>query len=706
MKKLFQSLNNGKIFCEEVPVPSISEDEILIKTKLSLISTGTEKMLIDFGKSNLIKKAINQPERVKQALNKISTDGIIPTYTSIKSKLNTPLPMGYCNIGIIEKIGKNINNFSIGQRVISNGSHAEYVSVKKNLCALVPDEIDDHDAVFTILGSIALNSIRDAKVSIGETIVVYGLGVLGLLTSQILLANGCNVIGLDIDEEKLKIANQYGIETFNSLEVSSIQNNIKNLTGGFGADAVILTLNSNSNEPLSISCELCRQNARIVLLGIIGNQFDRNLFYKKGLKFNVSMSYGPGRYDEIYENKGIDYPIGYVRWTENRNFYAFLKLLKDKKVSTKELVSNEYNLENYHSAYEEIKNSKKLGIILKYNFNKNSNLSNKISSNKKINFQVENEKIVLDFIGPGNHAKINLLPHLANNKNIVLNDICSKNGDNAKFVGKKFKFCNYLSDSNEIFKSRKSNTIFISSRHDTHFNFVKKSILNFKHVFVEKPLCLNLSELEELRTLYSEHRKKLIMVGFNRRFSPLILEMKKLLKNISNPKNIIINVNAGHIDSSHWVKDLDIGGGRILSEVCHFIDLATYLAESEIVEYYKIKSPANNEDIFTFTIKFLDNSLANIHYYSNGHPLKSKEVIEVSAGGKQLILENFIKLKGYGFTNFKSKRLFRQNKGHKEMINSFINSILYTGKPTISFDEIYSVSKTTIELANFEKKIY
>ena len=702
MKQLFQKFSDGKIFIEELPLPSINDNEILINSKLSLISSGTEKMLLDFGKSSLIGKALNQPERVKQVISKAKTDGIVSTYDAVKSKLDNPSPLGYCNFGIIEKIGSKVKGFKLGDRVISNGPHSDFVVVTQNLCSKVPDSVKSEEAVFTVLGSIALNAVRNAQISIGETVVVYGLGLLGLLTAQILIASGCKVIGIDVVEKKLQIADKLGVHTIDgNIDTNAIIHDCTITSNRQGADAVMLTLSTNSNLPMSIACNICRQRGNIVLVGNIGNQFDRNLLYNKELNFKVSMSYGPGRYDDNYEKKGLDYPIGFVRWTENRNFEAILKLFEDKKISINDLISAKFDFSDFQKAYQEINNQESLGILLNY---ENNHLSEKQDTINLNNSHIDkSKKIIIDFIGSGSHASRHLLPNLSKNKNIALNSVCSKNGASSSFQGKKFNFKKSTTNFEQLFSDNSSNCIFIASNHDSHSFYVKKSIISLKHIFVEKPLCLNISELNEIKDLYEKQKnKKLLMVGFNRRFSPLAVKMSKLLRKTKEPMQIIINVNAGQIDENHWTQDQFLGGGRIIGEVCHFIDLTTFISGSKIIKSHRSSVNLVNEDIHTFNFSFENGSIATIHYYSNGHKDLPKENIEVRVSGKVLVLNNFISLKGYGWSNFSSIKLFKQNKGHKEMIDKFINAITEIGTSPIPIDEIFETSKISFNLANYE----
>lgn len=692
MKKVILNIKNGEISLVTIPIPKISNGNILVKTNKSLISIGTEKMLIDFGKSNYIKKALQQPKRVTQVLNKISTDGIFPTYDAIRNKLDDPIPLGYSNVGIVAE--SNVSDFSVGDRVISNGSHSEYVSVPKNLTAKIPDNVDDVSASFTVLGSIGLQGIRLLEPKLGESVVVYGLGLIGLLSCQILEANGCNVIGIDIDPNKCNVAKKIGIKVIQSDEIESVISEVRQITNNYGADSILITAKTSNNDIIHASAEMCKKKGKIVLIGDIGLNLDRNDFYEKEISFQVSSSYGPGRYDPIYEQKNIDYPYAYVRWTAQRNFDAILKLMSLGKIKVENLITNEYPLDKILEAYDSVKDPKTLGTIINYHSNKNHINENKLLKIKQLNIVSSQKKISLGFVGTGAYAKRFLLPQLKKKK-LYLKTAVSKNGLSAMLAAKKFGFEFCSSNPMDIFLDKKINTVFIATHHNTHAKFVEKSIIEKKNIFVEKPLAINHEEIEYITKVINEDTK--LMVGFNRRFSPLIQKTKIILNKTKVPSSIVYTINAGQVESSHWTVNKDIGGGRIVGEVCHFLDLVRYLANSEILKWNAINLD-KIKDCLSIQLKFKNGSIATINYFTNGNNKYSKENIEIFNNGKIIKINNFRKLIFYGYKGLKNVNLWSQNKGQKECISAFIESINNNSPSPIPINELIEVTKVAIDI--------
>jgi len=708
LKQIFQSLENGETYIADLAVPCVKDGEILIKTNKSLISAGTEKMLKEFGKSNLLEKALNNQDKVKEALSKLKSDGLISTYEAINSKLNNPIPLGYCNVGVIEDIGKGVKGFKIGDRVVSNGYHAEYVSVPMNLCAKIPDNITDNSAVFTVLGAIGLQGIRLAKPSFGEIFVVSGLGIIGLITAQILKANGCKVIGVDPDTKRTKLAASFDIETFNFDNCSNYKNFIDKYSNGNGIDGVIITASTKSNKPIEIASQICRKRGRIILVGISGLKLNRDYFYKKELKFQVSCSYGPGRYDSSYEKFSNDYPIGFVRWTEQRNFDAILSALANKSIRTEELISHKFDIGDSIKAYDLLDSDENhLGILLNYPNKSSSNKYTELKPKKNIliNKKIQIDKnISISFIGAGNYASRVLIPAFAK-QNIELETLFSRNSIDHLKISKNFKFKNLTTNADDIFKNKSSNTVIIASRHDSHYLYLEKSLKRFKNIFIEKPLCLKLEELNQIENIYNSLLEKgsqpIVMIGFNRRFSPLIKKLKKILELIDDKKSFIYTCNAGYIDPNHWTQDPNIGGGRLIGEACHFVDLLVFLANSKIdkINITSMEDIKYFPDTFTINLKFLDGSIGTIHYYSNGHKSYPKENLEVFSGGSIFKLENFRKLNAWGYPGFKRKTLFVQDKGQLSCVSEFINSIRNSKDSPINFDEIIHIHRKIIEVS-------
>ncbi len=701
MKKILQDLNSGQTNLLDLPIPQNSPSNLLIQTSRSLISQGTEKMIIDFGKSNYFGKLVNQSERIPEVINKIKTDGLSSTIDAVYSKLNTPIELGYSNVGRVIEVGRDINGYQVGDRVVSNGSHAEIVSVPKNLCCKIPDGVDDDTASFTVLGAISLQGIRLANISLGERVVVIGLGTIGLLTLQILLGQSCQVLVMDIDDEKLSLAHSMGAKTHNINDDDTLYEVINEFTNNNGVDAVLITANTKEKNLISKAAQISRKRGRIILVGVVGLDFKRDDFYEKELTFQVSCSYGPGRYDPSYEENGVDYPIGYVRWTEQRNFETVLNMMLERKIKIDHLLSHRFKLEDYKKAYDLLDQNKTrtsaTGIILEYEADQSSiNLSKTkiIKSNiRSTNFD---NKINVGVIGSGKYLTSKLLPFLKNKK-VFFNTISSKNGVSSNVYGKKYGFYKNTTEVEEIIEDKDINTVFIGTRHDTHADLVNKLLKKNKNIFVEKPLALNFSELELIKKNYANYNGRL-MVGFNRRFSPLIKMTKQLLDKSETKKSFIYTINAGYTEPNNWVNNLKQGGGRIIGEVCHFIDLLIYLTNSFVKDWHLSNLLCENNDVITVSLIFENGSIGSIHYFSNGNNKYQKERLEIFSGKKILQLNNFKNLYGYGWKSFKKNNLWQQNKGQKECISAFIDSI-YNKSETIPFEELIHVSSLAIEIS-------
>lgn len=689
MKQIIQSFKSGETILEEVPTPLVKSGSVLIQTSKSLVSLGTERMLVEFGKSNLISKARQQPDKVKQVLDKIKTEGLVPTLEAVFNKLGEPLPLGYCNVGRVIAVGDGVSEFKVGDRVASNGQHAEFVCIPKNLVAKIPDNIEDSEAVFTVIGSIGLQGIRLINPTFGETIVVIGLGLIGLLTAQMLYANGCRVIGVDIDKNKLELARKWGIETLNPIESNSVKE-VLELTNGIGCDGLVITASAKSNDIIAQAAQMSRKRGRIVLVGVIGLNISRADFYEKELSFQVSCSYGPGRYDEEYESRGNDYPLPYVRWTEKRNFEAILQAISSRKINVKELITEEIPLEDYLKVYGEIGNNKSIASILTYSSQISSANNNTITISSN-NFQ--QSKGVIGIIGAGNFTKMTMLPALKKlNANFKI--IASQGGVSGNSVAKKYNFSLSTTDYKEIFKDSEVDIVMITTRHNKHASMVIDALEANKNVFVEKPLALNENELNEIITAYNKS-KSTLTVGFNRRFSPHIIKMKNLLGN--SQMNIIATMNAGFIPANVWVQDMQVGGGRIIGEACHYMDLMIYLTGHKIVSVCMNamgNNPSENTDNASILLKFENGSTGVINYFSNGSKSYAKERIEVFSQERVLVMDNFIITKGYGFKGFSNLKT-RLDKGHKNQFEKLINQVKTGGNALIPFDEIINTTRAS-----------
>jgi len=707
MKQVLQNLKNGETQIVDVPVPKVSPGSLLIKTERSLVSLGTERMLVEFGKAGIINKARQQPDKVKQVANKLKTDGIIPTVKAVRAKLDSPLPLGYCNTGVVISIGEGVEGYKIGDRVVSNGHHAEFVVVPEKLCAVIPDNVDYNNAVFTVVSAIALQGIRLANPTIGETFAVIGLGLIGLLSIQILKANGCNVIGIDLDNKKLKLAKSYGIDVINANDIENPDRDISWVNDGQGIDGALITVATSSNDPVHNAAQMCRKRGRIILVGVTGLELQRSDFYEKELSFQVSCSYGPGRYDTSYEQNGNDYPFGLVRWTEQRNFKAILDLLSRGLINVEKLITNQYQIQDIEEGYKEaLSDETTLGMIIDYNSNNEVEIEHTIPIASNLTIHNTNQEVVVGVIGAGNFTGQFVLPNLAKSS-AILHSIASKDGISSTHLGKKYNFKYSTTDPNDILENPDINTVFITTRHNTHAEFVIQGIENHKKVFVEKPLAINKSELKTISTTIEDANTPFLMVGYNRRFSPLVVKMYELLAKEKNPKSIIMTVNAGFIPTEHWVQDTSVGGGRIIGEACHFIDLIRYLTGSSIIDYSanflssgNVKSVIN--DIVNINLKLKDGSTGSIQYFANGHKSFPKERLEVFSNGKILQLDNFKRLNSFGWPGFSGKRLFNQDKGHLGCISSFISAIDNNAPAPIQIDELLEIAEVTLNIAAME----
>ncbi len=755
MKQLLQSLKTGVGEVVDVPAPAPSSGQLLIATSFTLVSAGTERMLVDFGKANLLEKVRQQPDKVKQVLEKVRTDGLMPALNAVRSKLDQPLALGYCNAGVVIQSGAE--GFAVGDRVVSNGNHAELVRVPKNLCAKIPDSVDDESASFTVLAAIGLQGIRLAQPTIGEAFVVQGLGLIGLMTVQMLRANGCRVLGIDFDSARCELARQFGASTVDLSKGKDAIAAATEFSRDYGVDAVLICASTKSNEVVHQAAKMCRKRGRIVLVGVVGLNLRRDDLYKKELSFQVSASYGPGRYDPAYEEQGHDYPIGFVRWTQQRNFEAVLDMMAAGTLNVKPLITHRFAIDDAAKAYELLDTASALGIVIEYSGGGSRDRTVVISRGPKGDVaihapngsplgsaaRVDDLNPVIGFIGAGNYASRILIPAFKQN-GVELDTLASSTGVSSMHHGRKAGFAQATTDLNAIWNSPRINTVVIATRHNSHASQVIAALKAGQHVFVEKPLCLTLGELEEIRAACGSPRaysrrdddsnsvmaspegawqstaatvRPILMLGFNRRFSPHIQQIKQLLDTVSAPKSYIMTVNAGAISADHWTQDPQSGGGRIIGEACHFIDLLRFLAAAPITEFDRNFMASATRDTATITLKFADGSVGTIHYFANGSKSFPKERLEVFTAGRVLALDNFRKLNGYGWPGFSKMNLWSQDKGQVACVKAFVDSIRHRDKvePThhrevvhqslrssgpIPLPEIFEVAEVTIKLAS------
>ena len=709
MKQVLQKFSDGTTQVVDVPRPRCKARHILIQTTYSLISVGTERSLVSFGRANYIDKARQQPDKVKEVLNKVKTDGLMPTIEAVRSKLDQPIPMGYSNVGIILEIGSGVTSFKVGDRVLSSGPHAEIVCVPINLTAKIPDDVEDEDAVFTVLGAIALQGLRLSEPTFGDTVAVIGLGLVGLMCAQLAKANGCRVIGFDFDAEKVALAKTFGVEAIAFTDPLDAIKQSDKFSRGKGVDISLVAAASPNSDPMIMAANMCRQKGRLIQVGVTELDIPRDIMFKKELVLKVSCSYGPGRYDSSYEDDGIDYPFNYVRWTEQRNFGAVLDTLATKNIVVSPLLSHRYTISDAAQAYELLMNDRSaLGILLEYPSDSTS-----VEQSQKRILKVASApqsmkvgQVVIGALGAGNHAGRTLLPAFKK-AGARLKTIASSQGLTGTHVGNKLGFELNTTDCDLMMADDEINTIVIATQHNSHARFVIQALEAGKNVFVEKPLALNQQELDDIHMAYLAAGARGIlpklMIGYNRRFSPLTQKMKEIVSRSPTPFSMIYTCNAGAIPADFWLQDPELGGGRIIGEACHFIDIARFMADSPIenIQAAAMKQPegvTDCQDTASITVVFENGCIASIHYFANGHKSFAKERIEVFQGEQITVIDNFRALIGFGVPGFKKKKLLRQNKGQVECCQAFVKSIEKGIENPVSYEEQMEVSQACLEI--------
>lgn len=710
MKQILQSLRTGVTEVADVPCPAPAAGRILIRSSRTLISSGTERMLADFGRAGFIEKARQQPDKVRLVLDKVRTDGLMPTLDAVRGKLDQPLALGYCNVGRVLQVGAGVTNFNVGDRVVSNGKHAEIVSVPPNLCARIPDAVSDEDASFTVLGAIALQGIRLAQPTLGESFTVIGLGLIGLLTVQLLRAHGCRVLAVDFDRKRLALAAAYGAELVDLSTGADPVGAAERFSHGRGIDGVIITATTKSDAPVHEAAQMCRKRGRIVLVGVTGLRLARADFYEKELSFQVSCSYGPGRYDPAYEQKGLDYPIGFVRWTEQRNFEAVLDMIAEGKLNVAPLITHRFEIADAERAYALIVGDEpSLGVVLSYLEREDGPhsqlMARTVASPRHVArpaAALPNGTPTVGFIGAGSYATGVLIPAFAK-AGARLATIACNEGVSGVHAARKFGFASVTTDVDALLGDPTIDTVVIATRHDTHAALAIKALDAGKNVFVEKPLALAHAEIEALQQAYARRLATgpapRLMVGFNRRFAPHIVKIKRLLAGVGGPKAMVMTVNAGAIPAEHWTQDLDVGGGRLIGEACHFVDLLRHLADTPIVARSMRIMASARADTATLQFTFADGSIGVVNYFANGHKTLAKERLEVFASGRILQLDNFRKLTGYGWSGFSRMGSWRQDKGNNGCAAAFVKSIAEGTAAPIPFDQLIEVGNVMLDCA-------
>ena len=712
VRQVVQHLRTGAIELLDLPAPRPGAHEILIRTRCSLLSAGTERMLLEFGRAGLIGKALQQPERVRLLLDRLRTDGIGPVLEAAFNKLDEPLPLGYANAGTVVEAGADVHGFRAGDRVVSNAPHASWARVGANLCAHVPEQVTDEQAAFVVPAAIGLQGVRLAEPTIGETFAVIGTGLIGLLTVQLLTAAGCAVIAIDTREDRLELARKYGAHAVLVTEDGGLPERILDLTRGRGVDGALVTAATDSDAPVRDAARMARKRGRIILVGVAGLRLSRADFYAKELKLQVSCSYGPGRYDPDYESRGRDYPLPFVRWTEQRNFEAVLDLLANGRLNVEPLVSHRFAFERTQDAYAALLgDAGALGILLTYDSGEGSasNLPPATvfmpRSADPAAKTVDNPGVAV--IGAGNYARRFLIPTLED-AGARLVTLAAQGSPLASWAARKAGFEQVSSDPTGAMVNGAIDAVVIATRHDTHARYVCAALAYGKHVFVEKPLALSEAELTQVETAYaaaaaSRGTARLLMVGFNRRYAPHAIELQQRLARVTGPRCVVYTVNAGAIAADHWTQDRAIGGGRLIGEACHFLDLLRFLIGRPIITVTaKALAPDASDrppESASITLGFADGSMGTVHYFANGARAFPKERIEVFARGQTWQLNNFRSLISFSRIGPRLRLPGRQDKGNRACIRAFIAAIRSGSPSPMPFAEIVEVSRATLEAA-------
>lgn len=704
MKQLIQSAQNGKLVLIETPIPIASERMLVVQTAASLVSAGTERTLVDFAKKNLLQKARSRPDLVAQVREKIQRDGLFTTLEAVQTRLDTPMALGYSSAGIVIDVGDGVSEFTVGDRVACAGFgyavHAEAVTVPANLVVKLPEGVNFEDAAFTTLGAIALQGIRQATPQLGDNVAVIGLGLLGQLTVQLLHANGCRVFGIDLDPERIALAHELGAAaTANRQEAETAGNHF---TNGHGFDIVLITADTRSNDPLILAGELARDKGVVVAVGAVGMEVPRKAYYMKELDLRLSRSYGPGRYDPHYEEGGIDYPYGYVRWTENRNMQAFLTLLAAGQVNVERLTTHRFPIDEAQTAYRLVSGETKepyLGILLTY--------ATTLPATKLISLTLAASQpkravegmIRIGMLGAGAYANSVLLPAMQKTKGIQLKTLCTASGLTGVHSGNRFGFAQAATDPQALYSDTEIDLIAIATPHHLHAEQVIAALEQGKHVFCEKPLCLNREELTAITSTYEQAGNLHLMVGFNRRFAPLAEKLKEFFAPCHEPLLIHYRVNGGYIPLDNWLQDPQLGGGRLIGEVCHFVDFLGYLTGS-LPEQVTARTLPNQgryaNDNLALLLTYRDGSIGTITYAANGDKGLGKERIEIFGGGRSAVLEDFRRLTLLHAGKRQTHQLrLKQDKGHLSEWSALIQAIQQNGPTPISFTEVTATTLTT-----------
>lgn len=701
MKQLVQNIKSGKIKLVELPMPICGPKEIIVQSEFSLISAGTEGGKVATAKKGYIGKAMEKPDQVKQVLESWSQDGWQTTYMKVMNKLDSPAPLGYSLAGRVLAVGEQVGDFSVGDLAACGGAeagHAEVVVVPAMLCVKLPAGVTTKQACFTTIAAIALQGIRRAELSMGASCAVIGLGLIGQLTCMMLDAAGVRVVGIDVDHAKVDHAGKHIRGIYLDRADAGLEQRSAAYAAASGVDAVIITAGSKSLDPVELAGRLCRKKGNVVIVGAVPTGFSRETFYKKELDLRMSTSYGPGRYDDAYEQKGVDYPYAYVRWTENRNMQAFLNLLAEQRIDVEHLMTHVFPFSAAEKAYDLILKNKVpfLGVLLQYPHETDQQpIWNNVAAS------ASGAGLGVSFIGAGTFAQKYLLPPIAKDKEVTLNGVVTRDAITARHIAEKYRFRFAAADAGRIWEDQATGTVFIATRHDSHAALVIDALRNRRNVFVEKPLARTLTELKEIYAVCQEqiaaaNQEPRLMVGYNRRFAPHVKMLKPLLTN-GQPKMMIYRINAGAIPADHWIQDREIGGGRIVGEVCHFVDLLSFLAGAEIktVSAQALPDAGMLHDNVQITLSFYDGSCGSICYHANGDKKLAKEYLEVHQSGCSYVIDDFKELRLYRAGKREAHRLHAWDKGHHDEVVSFLNSLRAGASNLISLRSLLTTSLVT-----------
>ena len=704
MKQVLQNRKTGRPFVGEVPVPALQRGRVLVRTVASLISAGTERMAVEMVSKGIVSEARQRPDLVKAVVAKVKSEGLLHTFASVRDKMAASTTLGYSAAGIVTEVAEDVPGFQIGDRVACSGvgfaSHAEVLSVPQNLCVHLPESVSYDAGSFGTLGAIALQGVRLAQPTLGESFVVIGLGLIGQLTVQLLKANGCQVFGLDLDPDRVKLALELGADGAAVSNEETVKV-IERWTRGRGADAVLITAATDSNQPVELSAQISRMKGRVVVVGMTGLNIPRQPFYMRELSLTISMSYGPGRYDPNYEERGLDYPLPYVRWTEKRNIEAFLELINSGKVDVQKLISHRFSIDDAERAYQLISgasNQPYIGVVL--NYDPNSELNRKIAL-KTSPVAVAEKRVTVGVIGAGGYVPAMLLPHFKS-VGVRFRSIATASGVSAHDVGKRFGFEYAVSSADEVLDDNDINLVVVGTRHDLHAELAAEALRRNKHVLVEKPLALDDQQLDDLVKAASGS-SGLLMVGFNRRFSPLARQARDFFKGRNTPLSVMYRVNAGRLPKEHWLQDEQQGGGRIVGEVCHFIDLMTFLTDAVPISVFAEAVSAKQDKVIDadsvfITLKFADGSNGSIAYLSEGDKALPKERVEIFGAGRSFVLDDFRSVSSFRDGRENQVMLKAQDKGQLDQVKAICESVMSGGTAPIRLEELVSTTRATFRV--------